>query len=58
MQSASNIADNVANVDAAAAAAASGDEWQLLSPVYVRVYFMRMYFMCVCECVYRYLCFR
>lgn len=45
MQSASNIADNVANVDGAAAAAA--DEWQLLSPVYVRMYIMRMYYMCV-----------
>lgn len=50
MQSASNIADNVANVDGAAAA----DEWQLLSPVYVRVYIYHAYVLHV----YWYLYFR
>lgn len=58
MQSASNIADNVDNVDGTVTAAASADEWQLLSPVYVRMYIMRMYYMCLCVCVYRYLYFR
>lgn len=45
MQSASNIADNVA---------AAADEWQLLSPVYVRVYIYHAYVLHV----YWYLYFR